>query len=171
MWTNSVTNGVSFIPTIGTTTYQLTGTDANGCENVDEVSVTVHSLPTVNFTISQDTTCVEAGGVALTASPSGGTFSGTGVTGATFDPSASGEGQFSIEYAYTDANGCSDMESQTIVVEDCSSLLENELTDVSVYPNPTMVNSPLRWKESSRLRCTTPVDELYLSEKDWTQQK
>lgn len=137
VWTNSVTDGVSFIPTIGTTSYQLTGTDVNGCENVDEVSVTVHSFPTVNFTISQDTTCIEAGGVALTASPAGGTFSGTGVTGSTFDPAASGEGQFMIEYAYTDANGCSDTETQTIVVEDCSSLLKNELISVSVYPNPT----------------------------------
>ena len=39
-WTNGVLDGVPFTPT-GTTTYTVTGTDTNGCQNTDEISVTV----------------------------------------------------------------------------------------------------------------------------------
>jgi hypothetical protein len=31
---------------LGTTTYTVTGTDANGCVNTDQVDVTVNPLPT-----------------------------------------------------------------------------------------------------------------------------
>lgn len=136
-WTNSVVDGTPFTPALGTTSYSVIGTDGNGCENSDDLDVVVNPLPSVDFSIGQDTTCVEAGAVVLTGSPSGGTFSGTGVTGNTFDPSTAGEGQFDIEYSFTDGNGCSTVEIQTIVVQDCSSLLENELANVQVYPNPT----------------------------------
>jgi len=44
--------------------------------------------------------------VTLTATPSGGTFSGTGVTGNQFDPYAAGLGVHTIQYTYTDTNGC-----------------------------------------------------------------
>lgn len=44
-WDNGVTNGVPFTPTIGTTTYTVTGTDANGCVNTDQVTVTTFELP------------------------------------------------------------------------------------------------------------------------------
>lgn len=136
-WTNGVVNGAPFTPTLGTTSYQATGTDLNGCSSSDDVLVNVNPLPTVNFQISEDTTCVEAGVIALAGTPSGGTFAGIGVSGTTFDPGVSGEGQFDIDYFYEDANGCSATETQTIVVEDCSSIEENDLTNVHVYPNPT----------------------------------
>lgn len=45
-WNNSVTNGASFSPTT-TTTYTVTGTDGNTCENTDMIQITVHTLPTV----------------------------------------------------------------------------------------------------------------------------
>ena len=44
-WNNGVTNGVSFTPTT-TQTYTVTGTNANGCQNTDQVTVTVNALPT-----------------------------------------------------------------------------------------------------------------------------
>ena len=46
-WNNGVINGVSFSPN-STNTYTLTGVDANGCVNTDQVLVTVNSLPIVN---------------------------------------------------------------------------------------------------------------------------
>ena len=48
VWNNGVMNGVPFTPVLGTTTYTVTGTDANGCENDDQVDVTVNPLPVVN---------------------------------------------------------------------------------------------------------------------------
>jgi hypothetical protein len=39
-WNNGVTNGVSFVPS-STATYTVTGTDANGCINTDQVTVFV----------------------------------------------------------------------------------------------------------------------------------
>lgn len=47
-WDNGVTNGVSFAPT-ATTVYTVTGTDANGCSNTDQVEITVNSALEVSF--------------------------------------------------------------------------------------------------------------------------
>ena len=46
-WAPSITNGTPFVPTIGSTTYSVTGTDANGCIASDQVIVLVNQLPTV----------------------------------------------------------------------------------------------------------------------------
>ncbi|MCB0401197.1 MAG: S8 family serine peptidase [Flavobacteriales bacterium] len=40
-WDNGVTNGVAFTPSV-TTTYTVTGTDGNGCENTDQITITVN---------------------------------------------------------------------------------------------------------------------------------
>ena len=49
VWSNGVTNGQSFAPTV-TTTYTVTGTDANGCSATSTVTITVNPIPTANFT-------------------------------------------------------------------------------------------------------------------------
>ncbi len=46
-WDNSVTNGTAFTPT-STLTYVVNGTDANGCINTDNTTVTVNALPLIN---------------------------------------------------------------------------------------------------------------------------
>lgn len=48
-WTGGVQNGNSFIPP-ATATYTVTGTDAAGCVNTDNVTVTVIPVPTAGFT-------------------------------------------------------------------------------------------------------------------------
>ena len=47
-WDNGITDGAAFIPGLGITTYTVTGTDANGCTNTDDIIVTVNALPNVN---------------------------------------------------------------------------------------------------------------------------
>ena len=59
--------------------------------------------------------CSNASSITLVGSPSGGVFSGTGVTGNTFNPNV-GPGNYPVTYSYTDANGCSGQNSTTIVV-------------------------------------------------------
>lgn len=48
-WDNGVTNGVAFTPPPGVTTYTVTG-DLNGCQNQDDLTVTVQ--PEINFTVA-----------------------------------------------------------------------------------------------------------------------
>ena len=48
-WDNNVMDAVSFVPT-ATTTYMVTGADANGCSNTATITVTVNPLPQVAFT-------------------------------------------------------------------------------------------------------------------------
>lgn len=64
-WDNGVTDGVAFTIS-STTTYTVTGTDANNCSATDNITVNVNPLPIV--TISAPTTEIEPGGsVTLTA--------------------------------------------------------------------------------------------------------
>jgi PKD repeat protein len=136
-WDNGVQDGVSFAPT-ATTTYSLTGTDINGCQNSDQVTVTVNDLPVVSFgTLAQ--VCTYNPAFTLTGGlPVGGTYSGTGVVSGSFDPSISGAGNFPLTYSFTDGNGCSANTQSTIVVDPCLSVAENEKWNISVYPNPSV---------------------------------
>ncbi|MDA0741855.1 MAG: gliding motility-associated C-terminal domain-containing protein [Bacteroidetes bacterium] len=43
-WSGSITDGTTFIPNT-TTTYTVTGTDGNGCEGFDDMTVTVNPIP------------------------------------------------------------------------------------------------------------------------------
>ena len=48
--------------------------------------------------------------------PSGGVFSGMGVSGTSFDPSLAGVGSSLITYLYTDVNGCSSSANQQVTI-------------------------------------------------------
>lgn len=43
VWDNSLIDGQSFVPPVGTTTYMVTGTDANGCSATSTVNVTANA--------------------------------------------------------------------------------------------------------------------------------
>ena len=76
-WTNSVQNGVAFTP-IATTTYTVTGTDANGCTGTDAVTVTLVPTPTISATNAS----VCAGqSTTLTASTTSGTVACPSLSG------------------------------------------------------------------------------------------
>ncbi|NVK64037.1 MAG: gliding motility-associated C-terminal domain-containing protein [Flavobacteriales bacterium] len=44
-WDNGVTDGATFTPPVGTTTYTVTGVDANGCENTSSMDIVVTAYP------------------------------------------------------------------------------------------------------------------------------
>jgi hypothetical protein len=79
--------------------------------------VIVNQLPVVFFTGLDSSYCVSDGPVTLVGNPSGGTFSGVGVTGNIFNPSAAGPGYPSITYSYTDAFNCKNATTSNTVVE------------------------------------------------------
>lgn len=104
--------GSNFDASSGSQTITYTYTDGNGCSNSDMQPITVNTAPNVSHTDLD--LCENLGTQAITgSSPAGGVYSGTGVTGSNFDVSA---GTQSIDYTYTDGNGCSDMVTFTITV-------------------------------------------------------
>lgn len=56
-WTNGVQNGISFNPTT-TTTYSVTGTDANGCTATNNITVIVNPLPILSLLPSEPAVCL-----------------------------------------------------------------------------------------------------------------
>ena len=99
----------SFSPaTVGVGVYTLTYTyaDQNGCSNSCDFTIIVKDLPAVECPLDMEM-CVDANPMTLTgASPSGGMYSGTGVSSGIFDPAVAGVGTHTITYTYTDAFGC-----------------------------------------------------------------
>jgi gliding motility-associated-like protein len=74
-----------------------------------EQVVDIYPLPLVDFSGLNNNYCLSNGPVALTGNPLGGTFSGPGISGNTFDPSSAGLGTHNIVYTYTDpVTLCSD---------------------------------------------------------------
>ncbi|MEM7659456.1 MAG: hypothetical protein AAF399_25280, partial [Bacteroidota bacterium] len=64
-------------------------------------------------------------------SPTGGVYSGTGVSGGQFDPAVAGAGTFTITYIYTDATVClSDTATSTITVNVTPTVTQTPFTDL-----------------------------------------
>jgi hypothetical protein len=106
-----VTNGQSFVPT-AQTTYTVTGTDANGCVNTDQVVVSINALPTVVGAVNNDTVC---SGTQVTLTGSGATTYAWNNTATNGTPIAvSSTTNFIV--AGTDANGCVNSDTVTVTV-------------------------------------------------------
>jgi len=84
------------------------------CSNVDSFTFSVHSLPSLTFLGGN--TCANIPSMTLSALPSGGTFSGTFVSGNNFAPISSGVGSFPVTYSFTDAYNCTNNTTQNIIV-------------------------------------------------------
>jgi hypothetical protein len=93
-------------------------------------------IPTVTFAPLNDV-CINTPAFTLTGgSPSGGTYSGTGVVSNVFDPSVAGFGAFTIDYTFTDANGCFASSQQPITVG-CAGVEDVQQANFKLYPNPS----------------------------------
>lgn len=120
--TPTTVNGIATSPyTVNATangTFTVSNVTAAGCSNTGTGSATVtfNANPTVTFT-PVGTVCDNANPVALVATPTGGSFSGsTGVSGATFNPAGLTPGSVTLTYTYTDANNCSGTASSTFTL-------------------------------------------------------
>lgn len=128
-WTPAINN-------TATTTYTFTPTGGQ-CSNTGSTSITVNPLPSVNFAAVPQL-CVYNSPVTLTqGSPSGGTYSGSGVSGGQFDPAVAGLGTTPLTYSYTDGNGCTNTAQSSVVVDACLGLDELTNSSIMIYPNPT----------------------------------
>ncbi len=131
-WTPSATlnansgNVVTASPT-ETTTYTVTGTDVNGCENTQNVTITVNDLPTITINASSNSIC-GSDSVELTANGAQ-TYSWT--PDATLNANsgnvvtASPTETTTYTVTGTDANGCESTQTVTIVVNDLPTIAIN----------------------------------------------
>jgi hypothetical protein len=113
-WDNNVMDGISFTPTTSGT-YSVTGTDANGCVNLDQVLVTVNPLPTVNAGTDQSI----CKGAAVTLSGTGATtyaWNNNVTNGVAFNPIATA----TYSVSGTDANGCTNADEVIVTVNEAS---------------------------------------------------
>jgi uncharacterized repeat protein (TIGR01451 family) len=105
---------------VGPGTYTLVYTYTNpttGCSNFTTKNITVMQPIGVYWTNALPSPCQDETSVVLTgATPSGGTYSGPGVSGGVFNPSLVGPGSYTLTYTYTDADGCSGTATNNITV-------------------------------------------------------
>ena len=136
-------------------TYTVNVFNSFGCQATASQQVTVNPLPNVTLNALNQFTLKNATPIQLVASPTGGTFSGEGVQGATFNPANVTLGKKTITYNYTSPQGCSGQALINTIIADtlgnvCSTydtlkvkfklttgIKAGQLTSMNVYPNPT----------------------------------
>lgn len=136
-WSTGSNNATINVSPTSTTVYTVSG-QASGCGPSAPVTttVTVNQLPNVSLAAITGTQCINFTPLTLSGSPSGGSYSGTAVSGNQFSPATAGAGSFVVTYHYTDANSCSSSANQTIYVSNCTGIEEVPTLAASVYPNP-----------------------------------
>ena len=103
-WSGGVTNGVSFFPA-SSATYTVTGTAGSGCTNTATITITVNTGPALMVTTADSVFCLNDASVTFLSLPSGGTWSGAGVSGNSFSPSVAGAGVHPAVYSYNAGGG------------------------------------------------------------------
>lgn len=134
-------SGTTFNPLqTGVGTFDITYSylDANGCQDSVTEPITVLASPEVSLSTIEDV-CDDTPSFTLNGgAPAGGTYSGIGVIGNTFDPSTVSPGMYSISYTYLDPNGCTGTAVQTFEVHSCADVLDLMENNISIYPNPVI---------------------------------
>ena len=135
---SGVSGGVFDPVDAGTGTHTITYeyTDSHGCSSSASSSITVNASPTVSLATFA-VVCIDAAPFALTGgTPTGGVYSGPGVSAGEFDPGVAGVGTHTIAYRFTNASGCSDSTTGTLQVGGLPSVTFNSLSDVCKSASP-----------------------------------
>lgn len=116
--------------TNGMVTLTLTGADPDGdgpCTgDADELVLTINPIPDITFETAKNV-CEDLDSLLLIATPSGGTWSGVGVSGNVFHFDTLGVGFYTLQYSVENTHGCFKKDSVEIEVKDCSNLFTGEL--------------------------------------------
>lgn len=129
--------------TPGSVVYDVTATD-NGCASDCNFTINVNPTPVASIVTSlPDTICSNYTPIQISASPSGGIFTGAAMVTSLFYPSLAGSGYSAITYSYTNALNCSSSVSDSIYVDVCAGYDKVSSTayeQFSVSPNPASSN-------------------------------
>jgi subtilisin-like proprotein convertase family protein len=118
----NATTGSSVIASPSSTIqYTVTGT-TSGCSNTATTTVTINPAPVVSINGLSSSYPVNGNSINMAGNPSGGTFSGTGVSGNVFTPCAAGVGgPYSVIYSYINSSGCTGSATVNVMVTPLSS--------------------------------------------------
>ena len=101
------------------------------------ITASVSAGPTVSFTGLASSYMDTDPASSLVGTPAGGTFSGPGVSGNSFDPAVAGPGTHTIMYSYQDVSGCEANSSISTTVNSLTAIDGNKFSvEPVVYPNP-----------------------------------
>jgi len=176
---NAISNGVSFVPPGSTTTtYVVTGTDGNGCNNTSSIDVISTALPTINATIANiyngyGVSCEGNNDGAIQTNVQGGKAPYTynwnnGSNSATLSNLSEGTYIVIVE----DSNGCLSTDSITIdepsalsylyVVEDVTCYDEQD-GKIELYPTGGVAPYTISWFDGSSLNYLNNLSNAYYS--------
>lgn len=151
LWLGGPLNACNTVAPTTTTIYTFSASDVAFCQATDLVTVTVY--PSLNMNAGADQTlCLSAGTMQLTGSPSGGTWSGTGVNASGLF-TATTTGTFNLTYTKTSPQGCvfSDVMTMTVInpsppnggsdVDICLNSAPVQLPNVGTWSGSALVSS------------------------------
>ncbi len=113
----------------GTFTILYTVNNSNGCSATGSTTVTVNATPVVTLSNFAQVSISAAPFTLSGGLPTGGIYSGAGISSAIFSPGIAGAGIHQVTYTYTNASGCSDTATASIeVIDDALLIVYNALT-------------------------------------------
>ncbi|NBX11841.1 MAG: hypothetical protein EBR19_06505, partial [Chitinophagaceae bacterium] len=142
-WSGTGVSGSSFDPSVagvGTHTVTCQLPVVGGCTADTTIEIEVKSLPELSVG-SYGPLCTEGAAITLSATPTGGSWSGTGVSGTTFSPFVAGAGTHKVYYTYTDTNGCTSIDSTSIVVNGIPTLYPGSYGPLCVNASPVFLSA------------------------------
>lgn len=114
----------------GTHSITYTFTDPNGCTNSATNTIKVLTVPDVTMDSLHPVCVYEADFILTGGLPTGGTYSGPGVSNGIFRPALAGSGIHTIKYTVMGSNGCSGSASKTIKVNPKPNVILTNFQDV-----------------------------------------
>ena len=114
-WDNGVQNGVAFSAQLGSYTYTVEGTDANGCEDEQSVTITGTPYPELTFEVTEPACQGDSSGNVL-AFASNGTAPYSFIwNNGTLQAENNGIGAGTYDVTVTDDNGCETLGSIVLI--------------------------------------------------------
>lgn len=126
----------SMVNPTSTTTYTVTGTDGNGCQDTAQVTIYVNPTPNVLFS-SVASECGDTSGIISVVGPTAGTgpFTYTMNSQPVIFPLGSfAPGSYNV--TYTDANGCTNMNAVFVYQQNSASVQASANPTFGTYPLP-----------------------------------